>query len=80
VIILLNWVLVIIIAVIVGGYLASGYLHPFRPCRSCHGIGVRRGAVYRKAMRSCASCGGKGRFRRGVAPPVGEAFGENRRH
>ena len=79
-IILLCWALVIIIAVIVGGYLGSGYLHPFRACRSCHGIGVRRGAIYRKATRDCTHCGGKGRFRRGVAPPAGQAFGETRRH
>ena len=61
---MLYWALVIIIAVIVGGYLGSGYLHPFRACRSCHGIGVRRGAIYRKATRDCTHCGGKGRFRK----------------
>jgi DnaJ-class molecular chaperone len=78
-IIMLNWALVIIVVVIFGGYLVSGYLHPFRPCRSCSGFGVHRGSVYRKALRNCTACGGKGRFRRGAAPPVGQAFGEARR-
>jgi hypothetical protein len=78
-IILLNWAFVIIIAVIVGGYLISGYLHPFRPCRDCKGFGVRRGTVYRRSSRLCTNCGGKGRFRRAGAPPVGQAFGEARR-
>ena len=76
---MLNWTLVIIIVVIVGGYLVSGFLHPFRPCRACKGMGIHRGSIYRKSIRNCTSCGGKGRFRRGVAPPAGQAFGESRR-
>jgi DnaJ-class molecular chaperone len=71
--------LIAVIALIVGGYLLSGYLHPFRPCRACGGSGVHRGAVFRKATRNCAACGGKGRYRRAGAPPDGQAFGERRR-
>lgn len=40
-----NGVLFGVIAVTVGGYLLSGFLHPFRPCRSCGGSGVHKGAV-----------------------------------
>lgn len=76
---MLNWTLVIIIVVIVGGYLLSGFLHPFRPCRSCKGMGIHRGSIYRGSVRNCTHCRGRGRFRRGVAPPVGQAFGESRR-
>jgi hypothetical protein len=74
-----NWMLLGIIGVIVGGYLVSGFLHPFRPCRGCGGTGVHKGAVFRRATRDCATCGGKGRFRRVGAPPQGRAFGESRR-
>ena len=80
VIIVFNWVLVSIIVVIGGGYFLSGFLHPFRPCRSCKGTGVHRGSVYRNSTRNCANCGGKGRFRRVGAPPAGQAFGESRRN
>ncbi|HEY6749475.1 MAG TPA: hypothetical protein VI357_27625 [Mycobacteriales bacterium] len=76
---MLNGVLMIIIVVIVGGYLVSGYLHPFRPCRSCKGTGVHRGSIYRRSTRSCTSCGGRGRLRRAAAPRAGQAFGETRR-
>jgi DnaJ-class molecular chaperone len=75
----LNSVLVLIIAVILVGYLVSGFLHPFRPCRSCGGSGVHKGSIYRRAIRNCAACGGRGRFRRVGAPPEGRAFGESRR-
>ncbi len=71
--------LLIVILAIIGGYLVSGFLHPFRRCRSCGGSGVHKGAIYRRATRNCASCGGKGRFRRVGAPPEGRAFGEARR-
>jgi hypothetical protein len=60
-------------------YVLSTYLHPFRPCGSCNGTGVHKGAVFRRATRNCASCGGKGRFRRAGAPADGRAFGESRR-
>ena len=76
---MLNSILVIIVVVLIGGYLVSGVLHPFRPCRSCGGSGVHKGSVYRRATRDCASCGGKGRFRRVGAPAEGKAFGESRR-
>ena len=75
----LNAVLVVIILVIVGGYFVSGFLHPFRPCRSCGGSGVHRGSVYRGSTRDCTTCGGRGRFRRAGAPRPGRAFGESRR-
>jgi DnaJ-class molecular chaperone len=74
-----NMSLVIIIVVIVGGYLVSGFLHPFRPCRSCSGTGIHRGTVFKAATRACANCAGKGRFRRAGAPPEGQAFGERHR-
>jgi DnaJ-class molecular chaperone len=76
---MVNWMLVIISVVLFGGYLVSGYLHPFRPCRSCNGMGVHRGSIYRKSMRNCTNCGGRGRFRRAAAPRAGQAFGEARR-
>jgi DnaJ-class molecular chaperone len=60
-------------------YFLSTYLHPFRPCGTCKGTGVHRGAVFRTASRNCASCGGKGRYRRSGAPSVGKAFGEARK-
>ena len=60
-------------------YFTSAWLHPFRPCANCKGTGVHKGAVFRAANRNCASCGGKGRFRRAGAPAVGKAFGESRK-
>jgi hypothetical protein len=79
VIIVFNGLLGIIVVVIVGGYLVSGFLHPFKPCRACSGTGIHRGTVFKSATRACASCGGKGRFRRAGAPAQGQAFGETRR-
>ena len=74
-----NQFLVLVIAVILFGYLLSAFLHPFRSCRSCKGTGVHRGSVFTYATRDCATCGGKGRFRRVGAPSGGRAFGESRR-
>ena len=74
-----NQLLLGIVALIVFGYLLSAFLHPFRPCWSCKGTGVRRGSIYTRATRDCATCGGKGRFRRAGAPAAGRAFGEARR-
>ena len=74
-----NQFLVLVVVVIFAGYLLSAFLHPFRPCRSCRGTGVRRGSVYTNATRDCATCRGKGRFRRAGAPATGRAFGESRR-
>lgn len=74
-----NGVLTVVIVVLVGGYFVSTFLHPFRPCRSCGGTGVRKGFIYRRSSRTCANCAGKGRFRRAGAPATGRAFGEGRR-
>jgi DnaJ-class molecular chaperone len=74
----INTLLVLVIVVFGGGYLLSTYLHPFRPCRACKGSGVHRGSIYRGATRTCASCGGRGRFRRAGAPDQGGAYGERR--
>ena len=74
-----NMLLVVIIAVILSGYLVSGFLHPFRPCRSCGGSGVHKASVFRGTTRTCGTCGGKGRSRRLGAPSEGRAFGESRR-
>jgi DnaJ-class molecular chaperone len=79
VIIVLDQMLVITVLVIVSGYLLSGFLHPFRPCRTCGGTGIHRGLVFRSATRNCSNCGGRGRYRRVGAPPQGRAFGETRR-
>jgi DnaJ-class molecular chaperone len=70
--------LLIVGAVVAGGYLLSTYLHPFRPCAKCNGSGVHRGSIYRGASRACTGCGGRGRFRRVGAPSEGRAFGERR--
>lgn len=75
----LDAVLVLLVGLLVGGYFLSTFLHPFRPCPSCKGTGIHRGSVYRRATRTCATCGGKGRFRRTGAPAAGRAFGEGRR-
>jgi hypothetical protein len=67
----------VLVGIIVGGYLMSGFLHPFRPCRSCSGTGVHKGAVFRRATRNCAAAAA----RAGSAAPVpheGRAFGERR--
>lgn len=74
-----NGLLVVVIGLIVGGYFVSTFLHPFRPCGSCGGLGVHKGAIYRRSTRTCTNCRGKGRFRRAGAPSAGRAFGENRR-
>jgi DnaJ-class molecular chaperone len=74
----INALLVIVIVVVGGGYFLSAYLHPFRPCSSCKGSGVHRGAIYRNATRLCTTCKGRGRFRRVGAPSQGSAFGERR--
>jgi DnaJ-class molecular chaperone len=60
-------------------YFSSAYLHPFRPCRTCKGSGVHRGAVFSRSSRNCSNCGGRGRFRRAGAPGAGKAFGEARK-
>ena len=72
---MVNTLLVIVILLIGGGYLLSTYLHPFRPCRTCNGSGIHRGAVYRKAPRTCPTCAGRGRLRRAGAPAPGGGFG-----
>jgi len=71
----------IIVAVVLFGtvYFTSTFLHPFRPCGTCKGSGVHKGALFKKASRNCASCGGKGRYRRSGAPAAGKAFGEARK-
>jgi DnaJ-class molecular chaperone len=74
----INGLLVVVIVVVGVGYLLSTYLHPYRPCRSCKGIGIHKGSVFRGATRACANCNGRGRFRRAGAPPDGQAFGERR--
>lgn len=73
-----GWLL-LVAGVLLGGYFLSAFLHPFRPCRSCGGSGVRKGAIYRRSTRTCANCRGRGRFRRAGAPAAGRAFGESRR-
>ena len=73
-------VLIVVAAVAFGiVYFTSTWLHPFRPCGSCNGTGVHKGGMFKKAHRNCASCGGKGRFRRPGAPSAGKAFGESRK-
>jgi hypothetical protein len=77
-VVVINELLVMFIVAVAGGYLLSTYLHPYRPCRACKGMGVHRASVFRGASRACASCGGRGRYRRAGAPPDGRAFGERR--
>jgi hypothetical protein len=43
------------------GYLASVYLHPFRSCRWCKASGKHWGAIYAYSHRPCVHCGGSGR-------------------
>jgi hypothetical protein len=62
-----------VLLLIVGGlvlaaaYRASLRLHPYRNCRSCHGSGKHRGAVFIRSFRACDACGGTGRQLRAFA-------------
>lgn len=51
---------VVLIAALIGGYIASLILHPNAKCNRCKGAGRHRGAVYTYATRPCTSCKGRG--------------------
>jgi hypothetical protein len=48
-------------------YRASLTRHPYRNCRTCHGSGKHRGALFTRAFRACDACGGTGRRLRAFA-------------
>jgi len=57
-------VLLVIGAVLVGGYFLSVLLHPLKVCPTCKGSPRSYGSVYTKSFRNCSRCGGSGRVRR----------------
>jgi DnaJ-class molecular chaperone len=53
--------LLLLAAIVVAlGYTWSCAVYPYRPCRSCHGVGHFRSPILR-AIRLCRRCNGTGR-------------------
>jgi hypothetical protein len=55
-----NVLFLIVLAVVTLGYSWSCAVYPYRPCRSCRGIGAFRSPLLR-AIRLCRRCSGTGR-------------------
>lgn len=53
-----------VIAAVVGGYVVSLMIHPFRKCKTCKGTGRHTGAIFSHGFRPCRSCGGSSRHLR----------------
>lgn len=49
-----------VLVVVALGYAWSCAAYPYRPCRSCHGVGFFRSPILR-AIRLCRRCDGTGR-------------------
>lgn len=56
--------LILIVVIGAAAYLASLWVHPWRPCRACGGGGKARDRIWSEAHGTCPSCGGKGRHPR----------------
>lgn len=56
--------LLLFIAIIVGGYLISLRIHPLRKCPVCKMTGRHFGSVYKGSYRRCRKCEGSGRLDR----------------
>lgn len=50
----------LVMIVVALGYAWSCAVYPYRPCRSCRGVGHFRSPILR-AIRLCRRCGGTGR-------------------
>jgi hypothetical protein len=53
--------LLVVIAIIAGGYLVSCRIHPLRKCPTCKMTGRHFGDVYTGNFRRCRRCDGSGR-------------------
>ena len=51
--------LLLVLALLAGGYLLACQIWPYKPCRRCHG--GKQPSPSRKAWRACGRCGGTGR-------------------
>ena len=58
-------------AILLGVYLVSILLHPYKNCGACNGKGRHTGAVFRGAHRPCHKCSGRGRKQRLGAIVIG---------
>lgn len=56
-----NSTLLLIGLVIVLGWLASLWAHPFTACRDCKGSPKKFGGIYTKSFDLCRTCNGRGR-------------------
>jgi hypothetical protein len=53
-------VFLLVVIVVALGYAWSCAVYPYRPCRSCRGVGHFR-SPFLRAIRLCRRCGGTGR-------------------
>jgi DnaJ-class molecular chaperone len=56
--------LLLVIAILVGGYLISLRIHPLRKCPVCKMTGRHFGGLYKNSFRRCRKCNGSGRLDR----------------
>ena len=52
--------LVLVIALLIGGYVLSLFLHPWTTCTRCRGKPRSQGAVFSYSHRVCSKCKGTG--------------------
>jgi hypothetical protein len=56
--------LVVLVAVLFGGYLFSLRVHPLRRCPACKMSGRHFASVFKTTYRRCRKCGGAGQLDR----------------
>ncbi len=59
--------LFVVLAVLVGAWLISLLVHPWRHCRECNSSPRTYGGIFQRSFRICTRCGGTGRQKRFMA-------------
>jgi DnaJ-class molecular chaperone len=54
-------IVLLLIAIVIGGYAASLKLNPWVKCSKCHGKQRAQGWVFSNTHHNCPKCGGTGR-------------------
>jgi DnaJ-class molecular chaperone len=54
-------IVLLLIAIVIGGYVASLKLNPWVKCSNCHGKQRKQGWVFSHAHHNCPKCKGTGR-------------------